>query len=93
MNVTNHISAICLQECWLNENIDVNMFKMTNYNLVHQAKQCCEHGGLIIYVHEQFKFTKTELIIEQTSGWVYLCVEIFQTIDSRQQNRFSVIYI
>ena len=49
---------------------------MTNYNLVHQAKQCFEHGGLIIYVHELFKCAKTKLIIEQTSGWEYLCVEI-----------------
>ena len=74
MNVTNPISAIC----WLNENVDVdvNIFKMANYNLVHQAKQCCEHGGLIIYVHEQLKCTKIELINEQTFGWEYLCVEI-----------------
>ena len=76
MNVTNPISAICLQECWLNENVDANMFRMTKYNLVHQAKQCCEHGGLIIYIHEQFKCTKTKLINEQTSGWEYLCVDI-----------------
>ena len=51
-------------------------FKMINYNLVHHDKVCCEHGGLIIYVHEQLKCTKTELIIEQTSGWEYLCVKI-----------------
>ena len=76
MNVTNPISTICLQECWLNENVDINMFKMINYNLIHQATQCCEHGGLIIYVNEQLKCTKSELIIEQTSGWEYLCIEI-----------------
>ena len=29
-----------------------------------------------MYVHEQFKCTQTEIIIEQTSGWEYLCVEI-----------------
>ena len=27
MNVINHISAICLQKCWLREYVDVNMFK------------------------------------------------------------------
>ena len=27
MNVTNPISSICLQECWLNENVGVNIFK------------------------------------------------------------------
>ena len=26
MNVTNPVSAIYLQECWLNENVDANMF-------------------------------------------------------------------
>ena len=35
INVTNPISAICLLKCWLNENADVNMFKLTNYILFH----------------------------------------------------------
>ena len=69
------------------------MFKMTNYNLVHQAKQCCEHGGLIIYVHDQFKCTQTELIIEQTSGWEYLCVEISNNRQPLTKHVLCNIYI
>ena len=50
MNLTNPISAICLQECWLNDIDNVTMFNLDGYELFSQPNQCCAHGGLIIYV-------------------------------------------
>ena len=55
MNLTNSISVICLQECWLKETDNISMFNLTDYNLVSLPKSCCGHGGLMIYVHNQFK--------------------------------------
>ena len=47
-------SAICLQESWLSKEEDVNFFKIPNYNIIHHDKTCSGHGGLIIYLHENY---------------------------------------
>ena len=57
MNVTNPISAICLQECWLGDADNVSMFNLENYKMIFLPKSFCAHGGLIIYVHNQFQFS------------------------------------
>ena len=81
MNITNsilsHNSVICLQECWSKDNYNVSMFNLTDYNLVSQPRSCCGHGGLLVYVHNQFKCTPiNNTIMKKATGWKYLCVEI-----------------
>ena len=39
-------------------------------------KSCCAHGGLIIYVHNQFQSKVMSEVKVQSSGWEYLCVKI-----------------
>ena len=76
MNLTNPISVICLQECWLSAMDNVTMFNLDGYELFSQPNQCCAHGGLIIYVHKQFAATVLTNIKVQSSGWEYLCVQL-----------------
>ena len=51
-------SAICLQESWLRESDDTSLLNIPGYNLIHQGTRCSKHGGLIIYLHENFTYTK-----------------------------------
>ena len=76
MNLTNPISVICLQECWLSAMDNVTMFNLDGYELFSQPNQCCAHGGLIIYVQRQFAATVLTNIKVQSSGWEYLCVQL-----------------
>ena len=78
VNTCNPISLICLQECWLDEkNIEsIAIFNLKNYNMSYQTKQCCGHGGLIIYVHTQFTCTPIDTISQTATGWEYMCVEL-----------------
>ena len=78
VNTSNPISLICLQECWLDEkNIEsIAMFNLKDYNMSYQTKQCCGHGGLIIYVHTQFTCTRIDTISQAATGWEYMCVEL-----------------
>ena len=78
VNTSNPISLICLQECWLDEkNIEsIAMFNLKDYNMSYQTKQCCGHGGLIIYVHTQFTCTSIDTISQAATGWEYMCVEL-----------------
>ena len=82
------ISAICLQGCWLKETDNVSMFNLTNYNLVSLPRNCCGHGGLMIYVHNLFKYTPiNHKIMKKATDWEYLCVEI-----SHQKHNAKNIY-
>ena len=77
MNLTNSISVICLQECWLKETDNISMFNLTDYNLVSLPRSWCGHDGLMIYLHNQFKCTPiNHNIIKKATDWEYLCVEI-----------------
>ena len=51
-----HISAICLQETWLRDDLNNASFSIENYNLISQGKQCYSHEGLAIYLHEKYNF-------------------------------------
>ena len=48
--------AICLQETWLGEHTDLSLFQIDNYFCMNQFKQCSEHGGLLIYLHNSYDF-------------------------------------
>ena len=56
VNTSHPISAICLQECWLDEKNteSIGLFNLSDYTMVHQTKRCCGLGGLIIYIHNKF---------------------------------------
>ena len=55
---------------------NISMFNLTDYNLVSLPISCCGHGGLMIYVHNQFKCTPINHNIMKATDWKYLCDEI-----------------
>ena len=44
VSVTNPISAICLNECWIHENSDLALVQLPNYNMFFQRSPCLGHG-------------------------------------------------
>ena len=77
VDLTNSISVICLQECWLKDTDNVSMFNLTDYNLVSLPRTCCGHGRLMIDVHNQFQCTTiNHKIMKKANDREYLCVEI-----------------
>ena len=53
------------------------MFNLTHSNLVFLARSYCDHGGLMIYVHNPFKCTLiNHKIMKKATDWEYLFVEI-----------------
>ena len=49
-------SAICIQETLLTNDQDTSLFDILGYNLIHKGKGCNEHGGLIMYLKEEFTY-------------------------------------
>ena len=77
VNVSNPVSIICLNECWLSDQSDVSILHLPNYNMFYQVGKCPGHShcGLITYVHDSFKSEKVH-IDQITTGWEHLTVEI-----------------
>ena len=93
VNLSNPISVICLQECWLKDTDNVSMFNLTDYNLVSLPRTCCGHGGLMIYVHNQFQCTTiNHKIMKKATDWEYLCVEISHQKHNSKKYIISNIY-
>ena len=59
-DLSNHkncvFSAICLQESWLTDNSDTSFFHLAGYKLISQGKHCSSHGGLLIYLSDEYDF-------------------------------------
>ena len=48
---------------------------MTDYNIISNGKHCSEHGGLIIYVHDDFDYELFS-VLEDSIGWKNLFIKI-----------------
>ena len=40
VNVSNPVSIICLNECWLSDQSDVSILHLPNYNMFYQVGKC-----------------------------------------------------
>ena len=50
------LSAICLQETWIDQNTDLSLYQLQNYNCISLSKSVSAHGGLVIYLHKKYTF-------------------------------------
>ena len=76
-------SAICLQESWLTDSHDVSLLQLPGYNMIHQGKRSCGHGGLIIYLREHFSYNARSLCDTATT-WEGLFIDVFhESIDNK----------
>ena len=46
INQVHTISVICIQESWLENESNNNLYQLDNYNLISKSKYSSEHGGL-----------------------------------------------
>ena len=91
VNTHNPISAILLQECWIDDSaIDsLAMFNLKDYNMVYQTNI---HTTILIYIHKQFKYTLIDTINQNATGWEYLCVEMSHRTPHFQKYLFCNVY-
>ena len=75
VNSNNPLSVICLNECWLEATHNMSDFYLPGYSLFHTTEKCCGHGGLMIYVHDQFS-AKPLKINEDIHGWERQCIQL-----------------
>ena len=93
VNVSNPVSIICLNECWLSDQSDVSILHLPNYNMFYQVGKCPRHSycGLITYVYDSFKSEKGH-IDQITTGWEHLTVEVSHNTQNAKKYIISNIY-
>jgi hypothetical protein len=68
------ISALCLQETWLDDNSDTSLLQLDGYNLISKGKKCSGHGGVAVYLHKKFAFEI--LKIDESDKWDTLFISV-----------------
>ena len=51
-----YFGAICLQETWTSSDSDLSSLQFPGYQLIHQGSKCTKHGGLMIYLNENYNY-------------------------------------
>ena len=57
--------AICLQETWLRANAGLSSLQMPGYKLIHQGRICSKHGGLLVYLKDDFTYGQRTLLVQE----------------------------
>ena len=60
-NGNQRICALCLQETWLSQDSDLSLLQIPGYTLISKGKVSSTHGGVAIYLHDDFTFNHLNL--------------------------------
>ena len=94
-DVNNQNPISCIQETWGHEGIQMNYFSLPNYILINANRRLTAHGGLIMYIHNDFEFKELneEFPITHTSNsFQSLFVEVWRKNYSNQKYVIGNIY-
>jgi uncharacterized protein YifN (PemK superfamily) len=70
-----NFSAVCIQETWLSDESDVSLLQLNGYNLISKGKSSSLHGGVAIYLKENFRY-KILNISSQSNIWDGIFIEL-----------------
>ena len=95
INMECPISVICIQESWTHEGIEMSQFSLLNYTMLFKNRRLSTHGGLIMYIHDDFAYKELdkEIILSSTSNlFESQCVEIWRKTSAYQNYIIGNIY-
>ena len=65
-----------LAETWLTEDSDLSLLKLPGYNLISKGRQCSAHGGVCIYLNQNYEYSTIDIDIV-SDFWDGQFIEIF----------------
>ena len=70
-----YFGAICYQKTWLSSDADVSLLHIPGYRSIHQGRRYTRHGGLVIYLHEQYTY-KLRNMYARSDIWEGLNIDV-----------------
>ena len=95
VNKDHPISAICIQESWGHEEMEMSYFSLPNYSMVFKNRRLSTHGGLILYIHDDFAYKElnNEIVISHESNlFESIFVELWRKSCSYQKYILGNVY-
>ena len=77
------LSAICIQETWLNKHDDISLFNLNCYNCISKGKTCSQRAGLVKYLSDNFNYNIIKCP-EISTLWECKVIEITSNMLSRK---------
>ena len=88
-------AAICIQESWGHEEMEMSYFSLPNYLMVFKNRRLSTHGWLILYIHNDFAYKElsNEIAFSYESNlFESMFVEIFRKLCSYQKYILGNVY-
>ena len=85
------VSALCLQETWMDDDTDLSLFNLENYTCISQGRHCSMHGGLMTYLHKKFHFN-TESYSSKSDLFEIQTIKINRQLSNRKNIVLSNVY-
>ena len=74
MTLKFEFKVICITEIWCSDNH--NLFKLPQYNSIHQVKRTGKGGGIAVFLHESLTFNVRHDLSANNANIEALCIEI-----------------
>ena len=87
-----NFSVLCFQETWLHDDSDTSLLQLDNYTMVHKGKACSAHGGVAIYIHNDFSFREISLNVQPLT-FDGIFIEIQSRSSHSNQNNLTNLVI
>lgn len=70
------LNCICIQETWIKHNDTETMFNIPGYTLISSPCEISQHGGLAIYLQNEFNYNISPPIVSESKTWENQRIEI-----------------
>ena len=85
-----HVSVITIQETHFTHNTDLSFYELPGYTLVSDIACINSFGGVAIYVHNSFSFSRLHTENLHSNSQVYECLFIEIHHNHKQLNKFII---
>ena len=94
-NISFPIHVITLQETHINSNADIPYFELPGYTLVYDLARINSFGGVAIYVHDSFSFTRLDIDTFKQASSVYesMYLEIYNKDNNNNIARDKLVSV
>ena len=89
-----YFDSLLLQETWLTdkqcEPEEIKRFDIPGYHTIPLGRKCGRKGGLIIYLHEKFKFLVRDNLYKASTDWEGLFIDITHCNNEELKNKITL---
>ena len=92
-----YFDTLFLQETWLTdkqcESDDIKRFDIPGYQTIPLGRKCGRKGGLIIYLHDKYKYVLRDNLYKASNDWEGLFVDVTHCNNEKLNSKLTLCNI